>query len=764
MLLVALLWGGWYVNRKGFTRNWRQVVNSEFEKHGLSVSISRLTLDPFHGLVARDVEIFDVKSHHRTLAKINQIVLDINYSNLLHHQQFLNGLDLRDAKLILPLNPSDPASPRIQISKLNARVLLPPNQFYLSKADADVLGIHVTVTGRLNYPEAFRLAADPNAPPPKPGQSDPALELVSRILALKFESAAPELDISFRGDAREPEKIFVEATLHAGQVSNQNYRLKNIHCVLSCQDGTVNLKKCVATDELGTLDASGRWEIATGLGDFQLRSTLDLPGLLHAFNFLPSVDECVFYEPPVVEVSGDFNSHGKPAFTLIGHLLLKKFQYRSVIFNGFNANFSWDGGGWYVRDVLLSHRSGTIAVKAEQLPGDFRADLQSTLNPRALLPLFPAKTAEALSQFDSIESANVQLAVRGPKFDFDQCITTGQLQLKRAVLRGSQMDRAECKLLIKDRAVTYQNFKIERGDGVGTGSFTYDFKKHEIRLDRIKSNINPPDVAPWINPDIVRNVVPYRFKVRPNVAINGVVQLSGGKNTNLEVLVDAPGGMDYTFLKKNLSFSSISGRLLFTDGHLKLSSVDGSLFSGRVKGDAEISLERNSPDNSANIEAKNIDFAKLTKLYFDYDNSQGQMNGAYSFTMHSDDSRTMQGSGRLVVTNGNIFAIPFLGPFTTILNTIVPGMGYDVARKATATFHVNESAIDTKDFLVEGRGFNMLGKGKLYFLDDKMDFGIRINAQGLPGVLLLPMSELFEYTSDGSLSKPVWRPKRLPNL
>jgi len=40
-----------------------------------------------------------------------------------------------------------------------------------------------------------------------------------------------------------------------------------------------------------------------------------------------------------------------------------------------------------------------------------------------------------------------------------------------------------------------------------------------------------------------------------------------------------------------------------------------------------------------------------------------------------------------------------------------------------------------------------------------MDFDLRINAQGLPGVLLFPVSKLFEDTADDKLSKPVWRPK-----
>ena len=593
-------------------------------------------------------------------------------------------------------------------------------------------------------------------------------EVIERIRALRFESGAPQLDISFSGDARDMETISVKAILRSEQVRSEHYdyRLQNIRCVLTYQDGVLDLKKCVARDKLGTLDASGKWEPAAGPGDFQLHSTLDIQALSHAFNLVHALDEFSFYDAPAVEASGEWNTRGAnaPAFTMIGRLALKKFVFQSVIFNSFDANFSWDGARWYARDILLSHRTGTLTAKAEQLPDSFRAEIKSTLNPTKLLPLFSGKFAEAMKEFEFIDSPQVELSMLGPGFDFDKCITTGSLQLGRAALRGSQMDRAQCGLLIKDRAVTYQNFKIERGDGVATGAFTYDFAKHEIRLDKIKNNINPQDVAPWINPDIVKNVAPYRFKTPPDVFINGVVQFAGGKNTSLEILVDAPGGMDYTFLKKNLSFSSVTGRLFFTDGHLKLNIGNASLFSGSVKGTAEISLDRNLPGNSANIEVKNIDFAKLTKLYFDYDDSHGQFSGNYTFSIRSDDPRTMQGEGKLVVLNGNIFSIPFLGPITAILNSIVPGMGYDVARKATASFRLHDSVIETKDFIVMGKGFDMTGKGKLFFLDDKMDFGIRINAHGLTGVLLRPVSALFEYTSDGSLSKPVWRPKRLPSL
>ena len=77
---------------------------------------------------------------------------------------------------------------------------------------------------------------------------------------------------------------------------------------------------------------------------------------------------------------------------------------------------------------------------------------------------------------------------------------------------------------------------------------------------------------------------------------------------------------------------------------------------------------------------------------------------------------------------------------------------------------MRDGIVTTKDLLMEGRGFSILGQGKLFITEDRMDFSARINAQGLAGRFLDPVSHLLEYVSDGSLSKPVWRPKRLPKV
>jgi hypothetical protein len=339
------------------------------------------------------------------------------------------------------------------------------------------------------------------------------------------------------------------------------------------------------------------------------------------------------------------------------------------------------------------------------------------------------------------------------------------LKVGAASYRGVAAESLTATFRYADRGLSISPFRVQRTEGSSNGGLFFDFKRDEVRLEKIRANVNPAEVAMWVEPNLVKDIAPYRFQPRPpNLLINGLVHTKGGKTTRLAIDVDAPAGMNYTFLKRELHAPQLAGKLLFTPDRMKISELNGTIFGGKIRGGADISLNKAKPGHSANVQLENVDFASLTKLYFNYEGSQGRLSGRYDFSGRGDDARTMEGRGELAVTNGNVFAIPFLGPLSGILNSIVPGMGYNVARQGTASFTIRDGVIDTRNLEVQGQGFSMFGAGKLFFLDDKMDFNMRINAQGLTGVLLFPVSKLFEYTADDKLSKPTWRPKILPKL
>jgi len=86
-------------------------------------------------------------------------------------------------------------------------------------------------------------------------------------------------------------------------------------------------------------------------------------------------------------------------------------------------------------------------------------------------------------------------------------------------------------------------------------------------------------------------------------------------------------------------------------------------------------------------------------------------------------------------------------------------MGYSQAHEATAPFSIKNGVIHTDNLKISGNLFSMLGHGDLNFVENALDFDIRMNAGG-PGAVLTPLYKLFEYHGEGTLTKPVWRPKR----
>ncbi len=762
LLLAAVIGAGWYVYHQGFTRRWRDQVTAEFRQRGIEVSLRRLTLDPFRGLVARELKVYDARDRRRVLAVIDEAQLGVNYANLARGQTFLDSLDLREATLALPVDPADPGGAKIEVSRLNARLFLPQQQIYLAHAEAMVFGVQLSVSGRLINPQVFRPRGGAG------GQGAPgriAARIIEEIKSLKFEGAPPVISLTFSGDLAEPEKLAADVALWGERIRREGYLFRSLYLAANYRDGVIDLKQLTATDAAGSLRASGSFVPDRREAELDVRSTLDLQGFAAAFRLAPQLGEFVFYSAPAIELGARASFGETPAWEAIGHVALKKFAYRSVIFDGLALDYSWDGQRWSARNVQLTHRTGEARGDVLMVPGEFRARLTSTLNPKALQPLLTGPALDALLQFDFRDSPQLQLEARGAEISREALDVTGDLKLGASSYRGVAAQSLTASFRYADRGLTIAPFQVQRAEGGGHGGLFFDFKRDEVRLDKIRGAVNPAEVAMWIEPKLVKDIAPYRFTSRPpNLSIDGLVHTKGGKTTRLAIDIDAPGGMDYTFLKRDLHSPQIAAKLLFNSERLKISELNGALFGGRIRGGAEISLVKEKPAHSATVELENVDFASLTKLYFNYEGSKGRLNGRYEFTGHGPDAHTMEGRGELAVNDGNVFAIPFLGPLSGILNTIVPGMGYNVARKATAKFTISDGVIATNDAEIQGQGFSMYGGGKLFFLDDRMNFDMRINAQGLSGVLLFPVSKLFEYTADDKLSKPTWRPKMLPKM
>src|SRR5437667_9044289 len=154
--IAVSLSGGWYLAKRGFGRQWRYRVVEELHKRGVEASVGRLTLNPFRGLVAKNVRIFDYKNREKTLALISEVSLDINYAALIHHQSFLNALDVRDAQITLPLRTPEGRTEKVQLNNFRAHIYFPPEQIYVSQAEGIFCGIRISASGQLIKRENYK--------------------------------------------------------------------------------------------------------------------------------------------------------------------------------------------------------------------------------------------------------------------------------------------------------------------------------------------------------------------------------------------------------------------------------------------------------------------------------------------------------------------------------------------------------------------------------------------------------------------------------
>lgn len=760
-VVVALALGSWYLARKGFGRQWRHKLVEELHKRGVEASVRRLTLDPFRGLVARDVRIFDYKNRETTLALISEVSLDINYAALLHQQPFLNAIDVRDAQLTFPLRPDDPNAPKARLTKFRAHVYFPPEQIYVSQAEGIFCGVRVSVTGQL-------IKRDTYAPSPEASKEEwqRRLDLLRRVVAelskFQFPGNAPQLQIKFSGDLSQLEDARVEASLRGSRIQRGPYEMKNLFTAAEWAGQKLTITQCEWRDHMGSFAGRASWSRKNGVAEFRARSTVDVKSFLDAFGFEHRLTDAAFPAPPLIEISGTFpfNDETETPKGVIGRIALGEFTYKTVPFTSLKADFSWDGTRAMVRDLRLRQVSGDLNADLLNAPNDFRLNIDSTINPSVIRPLVPADFREFLGEWEWPRSPTVHLAIRGPGDRADTWSGDGTVSTARTRFRGVWMNSATANMHFGEGALTYNDLRVARDEGVGTGSFTYDFAKHEVRIADVKTTLRPLDAIYWIDPKLAKPVAPYKFHQPPNLTANGVVQFHGGKNTHLEITVDAPAGMDYLFLGKTLPVGQVNARLLFTDDRLQLNGVQGSIFSGTVRGRADISLARNDPHYHANLEVEGIDFPLLTDLYFKFRTAHGRMSGSYDFTGLGDNPRAMHGSGKIKVTDGDVFAIPIFGPLSDLIAHIIPGAGYSVAHDASSSFTVKNGVAHTDNLKVTGKLFGMVGHGDILFLDDKLNLDVRINANVPGGVVLLPMYKLFEYKGEGNLSKPNWHPKR----
>src|SRR6202045_1599800 len=301
--IAAAIGGGWYLARKGFGGRTRARIVEELHRRGVEASIGRLTLNPFRGLVARNVRIFSYRDRTHTLAFISEIVLDINYAAFFYHQPFLNALDVRNAEVTLPLKGPQGKTEQPQLRRFHAHIYFPPEQIFVSQAEGILCGVRVSATGQL-----IKRADYQPSPPLSEEERQKRLSILRRVVSelqrFTFPNGSPSLQIKFSGDLAQLEDARAEPTLQGNLLIRKGYEMRDFVVAAEWSDQTLNISRCEWNDRPGGFAATANWNRRTDAANFQARSSLDLKSLLGAADAGASLADATFNSPPVIDVSG----------------------------------------------------------------------------------------------------------------------------------------------------------------------------------------------------------------------------------------------------------------------------------------------------------------------------------------------------------------------------------------------------------------------------------------------------------------------------
>lgn len=240
--------------------------------------------------------------------------------------------------------------------------------------------------------------------------------------------------------------------------------------------------------------------------------------------------------------------------------------------------------------------------------------------------------------------------------------------------------------------------------------------------------------------------------------VKGTVDLAPDVR-DYEVSVSA-GRFPYEVFGKKLSFNDVKAGVKSRGGGTRFDIAAGVLDGGMtLKGILNENREPNPYEGELRLNS--INFQRFAQVYSPGNESEGDITGHFKFTGRMDDWQALKGGGALYILNGNLLALPVLGPLTPVIGAILPApiKGYNVAKEAGCTYDVADGFIVTKDVEALTSAFRINSSGNIDFIRDDIDFNAEVSVRGLTGLVLLPVTKLLAYKGTGTVGDARWSPR-----
>lgn len=844
MILLLVGAGVAYSFTDSFGARWRGFVLEALAERGIHADFERFGLHPLDGLVASGVRVYSDSSREQVLLSVDRISLDIDQGRLLEKKIYISGLDVHGATVALPLNPANLRGSHLELRDLSARALFEADQLQIIKAEGMLAGLRVAIQGNIKLPPKKLGKDGKELPKPKVTAAERLAMVQERreqiqaglnwMKRFSFTSP-PRIEVRIEAQAERLDEASGSVRFHTHGVSYGSYACSEVSAELEYDAGMVQLRRFLLKDRLGTLDASGMWQQGDEAAQFRVLASADLPGLAKAVFDSDALHEVVFYEtaPPEIHLDGRWFLSGPRAasprpFEILGKMQCDRFNTRGEVFEGVSGHFGVGPEGFYIREGLLRHETGTLAFQTMKREGQgLRYQAALKMEPRAFLPFVEKKELrDLIGRFGFSERSSIFVLMDGESADGSPAnlLHTGRAELKSFTFCGTEFESVQADLELRGRVQKFTNVVFSRPQG-GSGvaqSVVVNGNTRQVTLTGASGTLDPVPIVGCFAPDPAKYISRYGFSHDTAVEISGVIATRKEARSDFQVKFQSPKGTaKYVLWGKDYRIASPTGTVSFKDDVLGF-DVKGSVFGGALeakgtvglgagktgyevsmraarfpfevigkevpfenlkadvtsaKGEAPFDvsadllggtfvlkgvfdLGREPHPYRGEVQVNGVSFKKFAQIYAPEHDSEGDLTGFFKFTGILDNWKALKGSGVTIILNGNLYALPILGPLTPLLGAILPSpiRGYNVAKEANCTFRVADGFIVTEDIEALTSTFRLVSSGSVDFLNDQIDFKAQARVRGLPGIVFRPVSQLLEFKGEGTVGNPQWKP------
>jgi len=658
VLICAFVW----FNRVGLPEFLKRPLVEKVRARGVELEFTRLRLRFVRGLVAENVRLGQAATPDSPMLALSEVQLRLNHRALLHRRLQIDGLVLREGKLVWPLTPTN----TLTLDHIQTDLRFQTNDTWsLDHFQASFAGAKLSLAADIAHASEIRrwemFQGKKNG-----GWATQSLQKLSDTLGrIHFESA-PQLSLVVSGDARDIHSFAVRLDVNAPAVQTPWVGARDVRLAANLTapaDAPTNFDAAWAwwtnlqpyrlawtlqlthlqSEKLNadSVTCGGLWQapelavahLSAGLGGGQLDAGARLNVATREFRFTNSsgfdvhavaalltektrerLAEFSWTQPPGLRAGGslvlppwtnrqpEWRGEVQPTIRLNGELAFTNGTAFGAKIDSARTHFAYSNLVWQLSDLAIAQGKTRLELEGaeDDATKDYRWHIRGAFDPETLRPFLTASNAgRGLSHFTCTTPATLDFEVRGRLYDYDRIAAAGRAALTNFTIHGQAADSVVSEFQYSNRVVEFLSPRLQRAGGTQT-----------LTADRITLDFNAQRI--WFvngfgnaDPGAVARAIGPKIgrTLQPYHYLEPpTVRVNGCAplrgTDGADLSFDIIKGAPFQWLKLKTSF--IAGSIHWQGQTLVLTNVAAALYGGSGKGFA--SFDFRAPHEGADYQ------------------------------------------------------------------------------------------------------------------------------------------------------------------